>query len=82
MNQRGILDDNARLRAFAHSLEEACIHSVENGEMSKDLASCVYGTDKPPADKYLPTDELIDCMANRLRESLTKRTEFGTDSTQ
>jgi isocitrate dehydrogenase len=80
MNQRGILDNNARLRAFAHSLEEACIHSVENGEMSKDLACCVFGTDKPPADKYLPTEELIDCMAHRLADSLSKRTEFGADA--
>ena len=80
LNQRGILDGNARLRAFSHSLEEACIQSVENGEMSKDLACCVYGTDKPPSDKYLPTDKLIDSIAHRLGDSLNKRTEFSGET--
>lgn len=41
---RAKLDNNAPLKAFAEKLEAACITTVENGFMTKDLALCVKGS--------------------------------------
>ncbi len=75
LTNRGKLDNNERLLAFAQALEEAVISAVEHGEMSKDLAVCVYNTDKPPKGSFLHTDELIDRIADRLRDRLSKVVE-------
>jgi len=40
---RSILDKNDALRKFSEDLEKACISTVENGIMTKDLASCIHG---------------------------------------
>jgi isocitrate dehydrogenase len=72
---RGRLDGNERLIAFAQVLEEAVISAVEHGEMSKDLAVCVYHDEKPPKNSYLLTDELIDRIADRLKHKLARPLE-------
>jgi len=41
---RAKLDKNARLAQFCHDLEAACVDSVEQGFMTKDLALCVKGS--------------------------------------
>ena len=38
MRKRGELDNIPALGEFADKLEEACIKTIENGEMTKDLA--------------------------------------------
>ena len=38
LRKRGELDNIPELCAFADKLEKACIKTVENGEMTKDLA--------------------------------------------
>lgn len=40
---RGLLDSNNNLIHFAQTLEKACIDVVESGQMTKDLAICIYG---------------------------------------
>eukprot|EP01090_Pellita_catalonica_P006419 TRINITY_DN1663_c0_g1_i1.p1 TRINITY_DN1663_c0_g1~~TRINITY_DN1663_c0_g1_i1.p1 ORF type:complete len:455 (+),score=87.74 TRINITY_DN1663_c0_g1_i1:55-1365(+) len=39
---RGKLDDNAELIDFANTLESVCVETIENGKMTKDLASVSY----------------------------------------
>ena len=38
MRKRGELDGNKELSAFAGHLEQACIQTIEEGKMTKDLA--------------------------------------------
>ncbi len=38
LRKRGELDGNSELSKFADLLEEACIHTIESGKMTKDLA--------------------------------------------
>jgi len=40
---RGKLDGNAELIKFCETLEKACVDTVEAGQMTKDLALCIYG---------------------------------------
>lgn len=43
LQYRGQFDDNQELIDFANSLEEACVETVEQGDMTKDLALLVGG---------------------------------------
>lgn len=66
--QRGKLDDNPQLVAWAESLEKACIDTVDaDGIMTKDLAiSC----GKKGRNDYVLTKEYLDAVERRLRREL------------
>lgn len=63
---RAKLDNLPELDKFCHSLEEATIEAVENGEMTKDLAICVQGTNDVPRSSYLNTLDFIKAVNKRL----------------
>ncbi|EME46508.1 isocitrate dehydrogenase-like protein [Dothistroma septosporum NZE10] len=67
--KRGELDDTPELVKFAESLEEACIHVVDQqGIMTKDLAiSC-----GKPKD-YVTTDEYLEAVEKRMRSVLSSK---------
>lgn len=46
LEHRANLDKNDKLLKFCHDLEKAVIETVERGFMTKDLAICVYNTNK------------------------------------
>ena len=31
---------------FCHTLEKACVDTIDGGKMTKDLAGCIYGIKK------------------------------------
>lgn len=62
---RGKLDGNTELIRFSEVLEQACIETVEEGNMTKDLAVLVHG-DRVTTDKYLTTEGFFDALENRL----------------
>lgn len=62
---RGKLDGNQELIDFTLSLEKAVIQTVEAGQMTKDLAICVHGSNVTPAH-YLNTEPFID----KIKETL------------
>ncbi len=62
---RGKLDGNDELIKFATALEEVCIETVENGEMTKDLAILI---DKN--SKYLTTNEFLEALDKNLQKKL------------
>lgn len=68
---RAKLDENKALDHFATSLEHACIQTVENGHMTKDLAICIHGS-KVTADKYLNTVDFLDAIRDTLNKKLGK----------
>ena len=65
---RGKLDGTQELIDFAHALEAVCIETVEDGDMTKDLAILI-GAKAP----YLDTEEFLDRLDQRLRAKMTPR---------
>lgn len=62
LKYRAKFDGNKELDAFAETLEEVCIDTVESGKMTKDLALLI-GKDQP----YLTTEEFMDAIVERLK---------------
>jgi isocitrate dehydrogenase len=51
-------------------LEAATIEAVEHGEMTKDLAICIHGTNNVPRSSYLNTLDYIKAVNKRLVKRL------------
>lgn len=68
--QRGVLDSNTELVAFAEALEKACIDTVESGILTKDLALCIHGAGMK-REHYVLTFEFIDAVAQTLAKALS-----------
>jgi len=68
---RAKLDGNEQLATFSVALEQACVACVEKGQMSKDLATCIYGDSVQP-DQWLETEDFLDAIARELRLVLLK----------
>ena len=66
---RGKLDDNNELIRFANALENVCIETVENGEMTKDLALIIHGNSLTEND-YLTTEGFLQALDNNLQKKL------------
>ncbi|GJP40057.1 hypothetical protein CLOM_g24347 [Closterium sp. NIES-68] len=66
---RAKLDENTKLADFCSKLEAACVSTVESGKMTKDLALIIHGPNVARKD-YLNTQEFIEAVAEKLKESL------------
>ncbi len=66
---RGKLDGNQDLITFCKTLEEVCVSTVEAGQMTKDLAVCIYG-DKVSEEHYLATEDFLDVVRDSLEQRL------------
>ncbi len=64
---RGRLDNNQPLIEFCEKLEQVCIETVEDGEMTKDLALLVYGNDAARST-YLTTQEFLQALKRNLEK--------------
>jgi len=62
---RGNLDNNPQLVDFANKLEQVCVESVEQGEMTKDLARLVSDE-----QAWLTTEEYLEALDRRLKEKM------------
>jgi len=62
---RGKLDNNSELIDFCKTLETVCIQTVENGQMTKDLAVLIHGKDLNRSH-YLNTQEFLDSIKKGL----------------
>ncbi|TVQ93051.1 MAG: isocitrate dehydrogenase (NADP(+)) [Bacteroidetes bacterium] len=68
---RGKLDDNYELIRFAETLESVCIETVENGNMTKDLALLIHGSAMKP-EHYLTTSEFLEVIDANLKKKLVE----------
>lgn len=66
---RGKLDDNAELINFCETLEKVCVDTVEAGQMTKDLALCIYGDDLNDSH-YLTTEDFLEALRINLEQRL------------
>jgi len=67
---RAKLDNNKALHDFATTLEAACIETIEGGQMTKDLAICVHGTNDVKKDQYLTTENFMKAIEKTLLKRL------------
>ena len=65
LSHRGKLDNNSELIDFCKTLETVCIQTVENGQMTKDLAVLIHGKDLNRTH-YLNTQEFLDSIKKGL----------------
>ena len=63
LKHRAKLDNNPKLDKFCELLEQVCVDSIENGQMTKDLALCIYG-EKMTRDHYIETEAYLETLAN------------------
>ncbi|MFH2007506.1 MAG: NADP-dependent isocitrate dehydrogenase [bacterium] len=61
---RARLDEHGDLLRFSETLEQACIETVERGQMTKDLALAAE------ADTHLTTEQYLDAVAETLARRL------------
>jgi isocitrate dehydrogenase len=62
---RAKLDNNPSLADFCRALEEVCVHTVEAGFMTKDLASLIS-----PEQPHLTTEKFLEKLDQGLRARL------------
>ncbi|ETN85002.1 isocitrate dehydrogenase, NADP-dependent [Necator americanus] len=67
LHHRGVLDKNEDLKKFALTLEKACIETIEEGKMTKDLSICIHGS-KKGAEKgmFLVTEDFLSAIDSKL----------------
>ena len=65
LKHRAKLDDNARLREFAETLEKVIVDTVEGGSMTKDLALLVG-----PDQSWLTTEGFLEKIDENLNRAL------------
>jgi len=62
---RGKLDETPDVVRFAETLEQVCVGTVENGQMTKDLAILV-GPDQP----WMTTEQFFDAIVKNLETAM------------
>ena len=69
---RGKLDNNNELIKFCKTLEEVCIETVEDGNMTKDLALLVFREDLVDSN-FLTTQQFLDELKKNLDLKLNSK---------
>jgi len=72
LQHRAKLDKNSELARFCDLLERTCIDTIESGQMTKDLALCVYGKDLK-REHYQETVEFMETLGRNFSKKWTKK---------
>lgn len=64
---RGKKDQQPEVVDFAQRLEQACIDTVNNGQMTKDLALCIHGN-KLQESHYLNTEDFMNAVESTFKQ--------------
>ncbi|MFD1931501.1 MULTISPECIES: NADP-dependent isocitrate dehydrogenase [Nonomuraea] len=65
LQHRGKLDNTPAVTEFAEKLEQVCVETVENGQMTKDLALLVGGD-----AKWLTTQDFLAALDENLKKKM------------
>jgi len=65
LEHRGKLDGTPAVALFGRTLEDVCIHTIQDGKMTKDLALLVG-----PGTPYLTTEEFLAALDDNLRQAM------------
>ena len=63
---RGKVDGTTEVVNFAATLERICVETVESGDMTKDLALLIPGSE----DKWLTTEDFLDALDRNLTKAM------------
>ncbi|MEM7525823.1 MAG: NADP-dependent isocitrate dehydrogenase, partial [Pseudomonadota bacterium] len=66
LKHRAKLDGNDELATFASTLEQVCVSTVEQGQMTKDLALLVG-----PDQSWLTTTGFLDAVDANLQKAMS-----------
>ncbi len=66
LRRRGEIDGHKELAAFADTLEEACLETINNGDMTKDLSLLVHDIEP----RTLDTDDFLAAIRSTLDKKL------------
>jgi isocitrate dehydrogenase len=69
LEHRGKLDDTPDVIDFAEKLEQVCVQTVENGQMTKDLALLIQNQTGKDQD-YLSTEEFLAALDDSLAKKV------------
>jgi len=67
---RAELDGNQDLKRFSLQLEQACVDTVEAGNMTKDLAGCIHGLKNVKEGMFLQTLDFLEAIRQQLEKNL------------
>ncbi|XP_054158040.1 isocitrate dehydrogenase [NADP], mitochondrial-like [Oppia nitens] len=70
LEHRAKLDNNKALSKFCKRLEKACVETVDDGAMTKDLAGCIHGLKNIKEGDYLYTMDFLDAIVESLNDKL------------
>ena len=65
LEHRGKLDDTPAVALFGRTLEDVCVHTIEEGKMTKDLALLVG-----PRTPFLNTQDFLAALDENLRHAM------------
>jgi isocitrate dehydrogenase len=65
LSARGRMDDTPEVSRFAETLERVCVETVEDGQMTKDLAILV-GPEQP----WLTTEQFFEAIVKNLEAAM------------
>ncbi len=65
LKHRGLLDGTPEVIGFAESLEQVCVQTVEQGQMTKDLARLIG-----PNQEWLTTEQFLGALDENLQKRL------------
>jgi isocitrate dehydrogenase len=65
---RAKLDGNSDLSKFCTALEAACVDSIGNGHMTKDLAICIHGMKNTKEGMYLHTEDFMEAVEEDMKK--------------
>jgi isocitrate dehydrogenase len=65
LKYRGKFDDTPDVMRFAETLERVCIETVENGDMTKDLAILIG-----PEQKWMTTEQFFEAVRQNLENEM------------
>ncbi|XP_059084207.1 isocitrate dehydrogenase [NADP], mitochondrial-like [Tigriopus californicus] len=68
LSHRAQLDGNKDLEKFCLALESACVDSVDNGNMTKDLAGCIHGLKNVKEGMYLNTEDFMNAVEEDMKK--------------
>uniref|UniRef100_A0A914GYS4 isocitrate dehydrogenase (NADP(+)) n=1 Tax=Globodera rostochiensis TaxID=31243 RepID=A0A914GYS4_GLORO len=71
LEHRGLLDGNDALVKFAQTLENACVATIEDGKMTKDLAICIHGLKGAREGSYLYTMDFLEAVNDKFNKLLS-----------
>ena len=70
LKYRGKFDDTPEVTRFAETLERVCVETVEQGQMTKDLAILIG-----PDQSWMTTEQFFEAIRGNLEKAMVKEAE-------